>query len=251
MKSRNLLLKIQYDGSAYHGYQIQPEAITVQKVIQDALSSITSEKILVNGCSRTDAGVHAVEYALSFNTLFPIPAERLPIVLNNKLPEDIKALECFEVSEEFHARFDTIAKTYRYVINTDANPTVFTRNYEWQIKKPLDIEKMQAACKYFIGEKDFASFMTSGTEVSTTVRTVYMLEVSAKDTNIEIYIKANGYLYNMVRIITGTLVDIGLCKYPPEKVVEIFDAKNRSFAGPTAPPQGLALYKVDYEEVAF
>ena len=251
MKSRNLLLKIQYDGSNYHGYQIQPEATTIQKVVQDALSSITKDSIAINGCSRTDAGVHAIEYALSFKTQFPIPAERLPIVLNNKLPGDVKALECFEVPEEFHARFDTVAKTYRYVINTCENPTVFTRNYEWQLKKTLDINLMKEACKYFIGEKDFASFMTSGTEVSSTVRTVYMLEVIAKETTVEIYIKANGYLYNMVRIITGTLVDVGLGKYPPEKIIEIFDSKNRSLAGQTAPPQGLALYKVYYREVEF
>ena len=248
---RNLLLKIQYDGSGYHGYQIQPEAITVQKVIQDALSAITKENITVNGCSRTDAGVHAVEYALSFKTEFPIPADRLPIVLNNKLPGAVKALECFEVPEDFHARFDTFAKTYRYLINTDANPTVFTRNYEWQIKKNLDVKKMQEACKYFIGERDFASFMTSGTEVATTVRTVYSLDIINRESIIEIYIRANGYLYNMVRIITGTLVDVGLGKYPPERITEIFDAKDRALAGPTAPPQGLALYKVDYQEVAF
>ena len=191
MNPRNLLLKIQYDGSRYHGYQIQPEAITVQKVLQDCLSSITGESISVNGCSRTDARVHAVEYACSFETQFPIPAHRLPIVLNGRLPSDIKAIECIEVSPQFHARFDTVAKTYRYVINTSSNPQVFTRNYEWQLKKHLDINLMQEACKYFIGEKDFASFMTSGTEVSSSVRTVYSLEVIEKESIIEIYIKAN------------------------------------------------------------
>ena len=251
MKSRNLLLKIQYDGSRYHGYQIQPEAITIQKVLQDTLSSITRETVSVNGCSRTDAGVHAVEYACSFETDFPIPANRLPIVLNNKLPSDIKAIDCMEVSKDFHARFNTFSKTYRYVINTSANPQVFTRNYEWQLKKSLDVKSMQEACQYFIGEKDFCSFMTSGTAVATTVRTIYSLEVVDKDDIVEIYIKANGYLYNMVRIITGTLVDVGIGKYPPQKISEIIDARNRSFAGPTAPPQGLSLYKVDYEEVSF
>ena len=117
--------------------------------------------------------MHAVEYACSFKTEFPIPAHRLPQVLNGRLPSDIKAIECFEVSPQFHARFDTVSKTYRYVINTECNPQVFTRNYEWQLKKPLNIEYMKEACRYFIGEKDFSSFMTSGTEVASAVRTLY------------------------------------------------------------------------------
>lgn len=246
MTARNLLLKIQYDGTNYHGYQIQPEAITVQKVIEDSLSSITKEQVKINGCSRTDAGVHAVEYACSFNTSFPIPAERLPIVLNGRLPKDIKALSCEEMPQEFHARFDTKAKTYRYVINTQSDPDVFGRNYEWQLKKELDIDKMKQAAECFIGEKDFSSFMTSGTEVATAVRTVYSLEVVDKSPKVEIYIRANGYLYNMVRIITGTLVNVGLGKYDSEYVNEIFKAKNRNLAGPTAPAQGLALFKVEY-----
>lgn len=246
MTARNLLLKIQYDGTNYHGYQIQPEAITVQKVIEDSLSSITKEQVKINGCSRTDAGVHAVEYACSFNTSFPIPAERLPFVLNGRLPKDIKALSCEEMPQEFHARFDTKAKTYRYVINTQSDPDVFGRNYEWQLKKELDIDKMKQAAECFIGEKDFSSFMTSGTEVATAVRTVYSLEVVDKSPKVEIYIRANGYLYNMVRIITGTLVNVGLGKYDSEYVNEIFKAKDRNLAGPTAPAQGLALFKVEY-----
>ena len=246
MNTRNLLLKIQYDGTKYHGYQIQPEVITVQKVLEDNLSRITGESIQINGCSRTVAGVHAVEYCCSFLTSFPIPADRLPIVLNNKLPIDIKALECFEVSHDFHARFDTKSKTYRYAINTDTNPGVFTRNYEWQIKRPLDTKAMSEACSYFIGEKDFSSFMSSGNDVTSAVRHVYSLEIKENKNIIEIYINANGYLYNMVRIITGTLVDVGLGKYGPQKVKEIIEQKNRNFAGPTAPPQGLYLYKVEY-----
>ncbi len=246
MTERNLLLKIQYDGTNYHGYQIQPQAITVQKALEDALSSITNENIHINGCSRTDAGVHAVEYACSFVTSFPIPADRLPIVLNNKLPDDIKALSCETVDNGFHARFDTKSKTYRYIINTDKNPEVFSRNYEWQIKRELDVSKMQEAAKYLIGELDFTSFMTSGTEVKSAVRTVYGLDVLSVGSTVEIYIRANGYLYNMVRIITGTLSDVGLGKYPPEMMQEIICARDRSKAGPTAPPQGLSLYRVEY-----
>lgn len=246
MKPRNLLLKIQYDGTNYHGYQIQPVAVTIQKVLEDTLSYITHEEIHVNGCSRTDSKVHAVEYACSFVTSFPIPADRLPIVLNNKLPKDINALCCSEVPDDFHARFDTKAKTYRYIINMSENPQVFTRNYEWQIKKKLNTEAMCSACEYFIGEKDFTSFMTTGNEVSSAVRHIYSLDICVSGDLVEIYIRANGYLYNMVRIITGTLTDVGLNKYPPERVKDIIEAKDRSQAGPTAPPQGLSLYKVEY-----
>lgn len=246
MNTKNLLLKIQYDGTAYHGYQIQPEAITVQKVLEDTLTLITGEIIKVNGCSRTDAGVHACEYACSFVTGSPIPPERIPIVLNSKLPCDIKALSCTEVSPDFHARFDTKSKTYRYIINTDKSPDVFGRNFQWQIKKTLDVSLMQKACKYFLGEHDFSSFMTTGNDVTSTIRSIYELYVEKKDELVVIYIRANGYLYNMVRIITGTLTDVGLGKYPPEKIAEIIDACDRACSGPTAPPQGLALYKVEY-----
>ena len=248
MKKRNLLLKIQYDGTNYHGYQIQPEVITIQKVVENVLCSITGEEVHINGCSRTDAGVHAVEYACSFVTSFPIPAERFHIVINNKLPSDIRAISCVEVSDDFHARFDTVAKTYRYKINCISEPEVFTRNYEWQIKQKLDVQAMKDACGYFVGEHDFRSFMTSGAQVETTVREIYSLNVVEKENIVEVYIRANGYLYNMVRIITGTLVNVGLHKINACDVKNIIDAKNREKAGPTAPPQGLALYKVEYQE---
>lgn len=247
MNKRNLLLKIQYDGSCYHGFQIQPNVITVQQAVEETLCRITGEEIHINGCSRTDAGVHAVEYCCSFNTEFPIPADRLPIVLNNSFPPDIRALSCIEKESDFHARFDTKSKTYRYKINYSGMPDVFCRNHTWQLKKNLDINKMNEACTYFIGEHDFASFMSSGNQVESTVRCIYDLHIKqTSDFDIEIYIKANGYLYNMVRIITGTLVDVGIGRYKPEDIREIIDAKDRSKAGPTAPPQGLSLYKVEY-----
>jgi len=243
---RNFKLTIQYDGSRYHGFQIQPEAITIQKVVEETLSSITKEEIHINGCSRTDAGVHAVMYVCSFFTEFPIPPERLPIVLNAKLPDDILALECTEVPMEFHARFDTSCKTYRYRINTDPSPQVFTRNFEWQLKRVLNVSDMKKAAEYIIGSHDFACFMTTGADVQSTVRTVYDLDISENTPYVEIYIRADGYLYNMVRIITGTLVNVGLGKMRPEEVEEIISKKSREYAGPTAPPQGLALYKVEY-----
>lgn len=243
---RNFKLTIQYDGSRYHGFQIQPEAITIQKAVEDTLSSITKEDIHINGCSRTDAGVHAVMYVCSFFTDFRIPPERLPIVLNAKLPNDIIALECTEVPMDFHARFDTSCKTYRYRINTEPNPQVFTRNFEWQLKKTLDVINMKKASKYIVGTHDFACFMTSGSDVQSTLRTVFDLNIVENNSYVEIYIKADGYLYNMVRIITGTLVNVGLGKIRPEELENIIASKSRENAGPTAPPQGLALYKVEY-----
>lgn len=243
---RNFKLTIQYDGTNYHGFQIQPVAITIQKVLETCISSITGEDIHVNGCSRTDAGVHAVMYVCSFNTEFPIPPERLPIVLNNKLPDDIIALECVEVPMEFHARFDTSCKTYRYCINTDEKAHVFSRNYEWQLKKSLETDKMRQASQYIVGTHDFKCFMTSGADVQSTVRTVYDLKIAEEDNYVYIYIRADGYLYNMVRIITGTLVNVGLGKILPEDIKCIISEKKRENAGPTAPPQGLALYKVEY-----
>ncbi len=245
--NNNYLLKLQYDGSNYHGYQIQPVAITVQKVIEDGLSSIFNNECHVNGCSRTDAGVHAIEYACSFFADTPIPAEKIPVVLNNKLPSDVRALSCVLVSDNFHARFDTKSKTYMYKINTSLNYDVFNRNYEWQLGKKLDFGKMQDACTYFIGEKDFRSFMTSGACVESTVRTIYDLHIECEQNGmIKIFINANGYLYNMVRIITGTLVDVGLGRISSEQVEKIILACNREMAGQTAPPQGLYLYKVNY-----
>jgi len=147
---------------------------------------------------------------------------------------------------EFHARFDTSCKTYRYRINTDPSPQVFTRNFEWQLKRVLNVSDMKKAAEYIIGSHDFACFMTTGADVQSTVRTVYDLDISENTPYVEIYIRADGYLYNMVRIITGTLVNVGLGKMRPEEVEEIISKKSREYAGPTAPPQGLALYKVEY-----
>ncbi len=244
---RNLKLILQYDGTRYHGFQIQPTVTTIAGELNRVLTNLTKSPVTVQGCSRTDAGVHAYRYCCNFLTEFPIPAERLPIVLNNMLPDDIRAISCCEVDEDFNARFDTISKTYRYVINTNPNPTVYTRNYEWQYGKSLDVAAMKKAAEYIVGEHDFKSFMTSGTEVASTVREVFSLDVCQSDDIIEIFITADGYLYNMVRIITGTLVSVGEGKIFPQSLPQIIDAKNREKAGPTAPPQGLYLYQIRYD----
>ena len=243
---RNLKLILQYDGSGYHGFQIQPDVVTVAGQLNRVLGNLTKAPVTVQGCSRTDAGVHAYRYCCNFTTEFPIPADRLPIVLNNMLPDDIRAIECTEVDMEFNARFDTMSKTYRYVINTSPHCTVYSRKYEWQYGKSLDVDAMKAAALYIIGEHNFASFMTSGAQVTSTVRCVYSLDVVQNGDLVEIFINADGYLYNMVRIITGTLVQVGEGKLTPDDVKDIVSACNRQVAGPTAPPQGLYLYEINY-----
>ncbi len=244
---KNIKLILQYDGTNYHGFQIQPDVITIQSVLQDTLKSITGEDIKVNGCSRTDAGVHAVNYCAGFHTESPIPADRFSIVLNNYLPPDIRVISSSEEVEGFHPRFSVASKEYVYTINTNDSINVFGRNYEWQYKSKLDIELMNKACEYIIGQKDFRSFMTTGPELETTVRNVMSLHVSEENGIFKIYIRADGFLYNMVRIITGTLVLVGEGKISPQYVEYIINEKNRSLAGSTAPPQGLALYKIFYE----
>lgn len=241
---RNLLVYLEYDGTNYHGWQIQPEDITVQKTVEDAIYKIFKEKISVNGCSRTDAGVHAKKYALSFRTECKIPSDKVCIALNTALPYDIRANFCAEVKDDFHARFDTVSKTYKYVIN-NGKFDVFMRNYCWTVKDKLDIGKMRAAAKHFIGRHDFKAFMTGDKDV--TVREIFSLDIKRCGDFINIFISADGFLYNMVRIITGTLKKVGEGKLKADKIPKIIESKDRRLAGETAPAQGLYLYDVEYE----
>ncbi|MBQ4630322.1 MAG: tRNA pseudouridine(38-40) synthase TruA [Clostridia bacterium] len=243
---RNIKLILQYDGTAYHGFQIQPSVVTIQGALEEAIGKTLGEETRVYGCSRTDAGVHAICYCAGFSMSNPIPAERIAMVLNNALDNDIRILSSEEVGEDFHPRFSCKAKKYSYTINTDPDAGVFTKNYEWQIRKKLNADAMRQAAKHIVGEHDFRSFMTTGPEMETTVREVYSLDIEEKGHYVTIYIKADGYLYNMVRIITGTLVMAGMGKILPDSVADIMEKKDRSFAGPTAPPQGLALYEIYY-----
>ena len=243
---KNIKLILQYDGTRYHGFQIQPDVVTIQSVLQNCLEEITGVKTKVNGCSRTDAGVHAVKYCAGFVTESPIPGEKFSVVMNNFLPPDIRIIASSEQPVDFHPRFSTVSKEYVYTINTNSETNVFTRNYEWQLKCGLNVDLMNKAAAYITGDHDFCSFMTSGPELESTVRNVMSLHVEEENGKIKIYIRADGFLYNMVRIITGTLVWVGEGRIKPEEVKAIIEKKNRSFAGPTAPPQGLALYEIYY-----
>lgn len=245
---RNLKLTISYDGSFYHGYQAQDGCETIQGVMESVLSEIMKEPITVSGSSRTDAGVHARRYVMNFNTNCRIPADRVAIALNTKLPPDIRAIKCMEIRQDFHARFDTVSKTYKYFIN-DSSYNIFMRNYLWQISRPLDVAAMKNAASYIIGEHYFDAFMAAGSQAKDTLRCVNSLTVERNpDGIIEITINANGYLYNMVRIISGTLMGVGLKRFLPEDIKTIIESRDRTNAGVTAPARGLFLWDVIYRE---
>ena len=259
MKERNILLTIEYDGTLFYGWQRQPEARTVQGELEKVLSKVCGTEVLLNGTSRTDAGVHALGQRASFKVKSGIPTDKIGTVTNNMLSggkqsrnkcADVRITDVKEVSEDFHARFCSKGKKYRYLIRNEEEPAIFQRNYAYHVKEPLNIEWMQEACKYITGTHDFACFQSAGGNPrETTVRTVYSLEVfPAEDGRIAIEISGDGFLYNMVRIIAGTLVETGLGKRKPEELEEIIRSGDRRKAGHTAPPEGLYLVEVYYDE---
>ncbi len=242
---RNIAFVISYDGTNYHGFQRQENVITIQQEIEDALFKITGERIVIYGCGRTDAKVHALNYLLTFKTESTIPAERFPMAINSVLNDDIFVKKAWEVASDFHGRFSVIRKTYVYRINNgEFDP--FMKNYTWHYKYPLDVEKMKTAAEFLVGTHDFNCFMASGGQVESTVRTMFDANVSQNGDIVEISLTADGFLYNMVRIITGTLVYVGGGKINPEDVKEIINSKDRTKAGITAPPQGLFMKSVEF-----
>lgn len=245
---RNLLITIEYDGSEYHGWQIQPNIKTVQGTMEKELSKLFRVPVELNGTSRTDAGVHAFGQRASFFGEFGIPTERILFAANNALPGSIRISKVSEVPLEFHARFDAKAKTYRYIIHNTHNRNVFDRNYCWYVGPILDTSAMQKAAAHFVGTHDFKSCQAAGgPEKHSTVRTVMDLQVKQQEEKIIIEITGDGFLYNMVRIIVGTLVNVGLGRINPDQIQGILQSKDRARAGPTAPPQGLYLVQVYYE----
>ena len=200
------------------------------------------------GASRTDSGVHAIGNVAVFDTETKIPAEKISFALNQRLPEDIRIQKSEEVSTDFHPRYCDSTKTYEYKILNRRFPDPLNRLYTHFVYMPLDVEKMREAAAYIVGEHDFASFCSSGSQVKTTIRTVYTLDIAKESDIINIRISGNGFLYNMVRIIVGTLIKVGLGVYPPEHVKEILEAKDRYLAGPKAPARGLTLVGIEYKE---
>lgn len=244
---RRIKLTVAYDGTDYCGWQLQPNGITVEEVLNREISGLTGENIRVIGASRTDSGVHALGNIAVFDTESRIPPERMSYALNQRLPEDIVIVKSEEVPLEWHPRYqDVITKTYEYHIYNAAVPNPMKRRTSAFVSFPLDIERMRKGASYLVGEHDFVSFCNVRTNTSDTVRTVHEIQIDRERDEIVIRITGNGFLYNMVRIIAGTLIRVGRGFYEPEKVREILEAGKRTEAGVTAPPQGLVLTVIKY-----
>ena len=245
---RNIKLIIEYDGKEFNGWQKQPNKLNIQGEIEKAIERVTGEKVDLTASGRTDSGVHAIGQVANFKTNSTIPVEKIPIALNANLKKAIVIKSAEEVDERFHSRLNCKKKTYRYIINNSKYGTAIYRNLETHIPMKLDISKMQEAVKYFEGEHDFKAFKASGTSSKSSVRIIYKAEViEAENERIYIELTGNGFLYNMVRIISGTLVDVGLGKLEPKEIETIIHDKKRENAGKTLPPQGLYLVNVEYE----
>ena len=244
---RNIKLTIEYDGKEFNGWQKQPNKLNIQGTIEQAIKTITGEDVDLQASGRTDAGVHALGQVANFKTNSNIPIEKMSIAINCNLKKSIRIVKAEEVEERFHSRLSCKRKTYRYIINNSEIPSAIYRNLETHIPYKLDIEKMKQAVKYFEGEHDFKAFKASGTSSKSSIRRIYKAEV-LKMPNNRIYIEltGNGFLYNMVRIIAGTLVDVGTGKIKPEDIEKIIESKDRTNAGKTLPPQGLYLVCVNY-----
>lgn len=245
---KRIMLRVAYEGTNYHGWQIQPGNVaTIEGVLGEALSALTGEEIQVIGASRTDAGVHALGNVAVFDTRSPIPGEKFSYALNRRLPEDIVVQESREVCAAFHPRYEKCWKAYQYSILNRRFPLPEYRNTAMFYYGNLDVERMRDACQAFVGEHDFAGFCSAGAQVQTTVRTIYGLNIEKEGEMIRIQVRGNGFLYNMVRIIVGTLLEVGKGNIPPENIAEIIRSGDRKKAGPTAPAKGLTLMEICYD----
>ena len=243
---RNIKLVIEYQGKDFNGWQKQPNKLNIQGEIERAIGSITGEEIELIGSGRTDAGVHSLGQVANFKTNSNIPIEKFPIAINSKLKKSIVIKSAEEVEERFHSRYSVHSKKYRYIINNSPTGTAIYRELEYQFPIKLDSEKMQKAAKYFEGEHEFAAFKASGTSSKNSVRKIFKAEVFERDERVYIELTGSGFLYNMVRIISGTLLDVGIGKINPEDIPEIIKSKDRKKAGRTLPAVGLYLVEVNY-----
>ena len=241
-----ILLTIAYDGTKYFGWQRQNDFTTVQGEVEKALSKLFNSKVVVIGASRTDTGVHAIGQRATFEMQTTIPLANLPYAINNALPKDIRVHKAEEVGFDFHPQYAAKNKTYRYRIYNASFQNPILNNYTWHIPKELDIEKMKEGASYILGEHNFSAFCASGATSKTRVREVYSLEIYKEDNMIYFDINGNGFLYNMVRIIAGTLVYVGTGKFSASDVSKIIESLDRTKAGKTAPPEGLILMHINY-----
>ncbi len=243
---KRIMLVVAYEGTAYCGWQLQPNANTVEAELNYHLSDLFGEKIQVIGASRTDSGVHALGNVAVFDTNGRMPGEKVSYALNQRLPEDIVVQKSMEIAPDFHPRHCESMKTYEYRILNREFPLPMYRNTAYFTYEKLDIPAMERACSYFAGEHDFKAFCSVKTQAESTVRKIYSLVLHKEGFWITIRVQGNGFLYNMVRIIVGTLLEVGRHRYPPEIIPEILASKNRTKAGPTAPAHGLTLVSIQY-----
>lgn len=246
MGKKRVRLVVAYDGTNYHGWQMQNNGNTIENELNKALSELLNENIEVIGASRTDAGVHALGNIAVFDTDSRIPADKISYALNQRLPEDIRIRNSEEVDSDWHPRHCNSRKTYEYRIYCSRFPMPVKRLYSYFTYRELDVAGMQEAAAYLVGEHDFKSFCQTGAQVESTVRTIYSAEVEEQGTDIVIRVCGNGFLYNMVRIIAGTLMEIGQGRRDPMEINDILEACNRKAAGPTAPACGLTLIKYEF-----
>lgn len=245
--SKRVFMRVAYDGTNYCGWQIQNNGITVEEVLNRELSGLLGEDIHVIGASRTDSGVHALGNVAVFDTRTRIPGEKISFALNQRLPEDIRIQESKEVAGDFHPRHCNSIKTYEYKILNRTFPLPTERLYSHFVYLKLDVDKMRSGASYIVGEHDFKSFCSAHSQAENTVRTVYSIDITKSGDMIKMLVSGNGFLYNMVRIIAGTLIKVGLNVYPPEHVKEIIEERDRQAAGPKAAACGLTLVRLEYE----
>ena len=245
---RNIALKIRYDGSRYHGWQVQKTDVSVCRTVQEALAKICGHDVKLTGCGRTDAGVHAEHYIANFRTESRIPVDRLPFAVNTHTPEDIMVKEALEVAEDFNAIGSCIKKEYTYRIYNSRFKNPFYVNRAYFYPKKLDEEFLNRAAHMFVGTHDFKAVRSVGTETKSTVRTIYWCDATRNGDLLELKVCANGFLYNMVRAITGTVLYAAEGKFAPEDIPAILESGDRRLAGPTVPPGGLYLTRLWYED---
>lgn len=237
---------VEYDGSSYHGWQRQPNALTIQQVLEETIGRVTGEDVRIIASGRTDAGVHSLGQVASFVTRSRLTAEEFSRALNSLMPRDIRILSSSEVAWDFHPQFCARGKTYLYIILNRPCPSAVLTNRCWHIARKLDIEEMGYAANMLEGRHDFSSFRSSSCNAKNPVRTLYRLDMQIKGNLLEFWFEGDGFLKNMVRNIMGTLVDIGIGKYDHERIAEILEARDRKLAGRCAPPWGLYLVSVRY-----
>jgi len=240
-------MTVEYDGSRYHGFQIQHNANTVQAELENGIKRLTSEQVSIICAGRTDSGVHALGQVVSLLTDNPIPDENLLRAANNVLPESISVTRCATVADGFHPCYDAVAKLYSYKIVNRGLRSPFLNRYAWLVPDPLDVDAMAQAAQALVGEHDFTSFAAAGRTTRTTVREVYGIRIERDGDLLEAWAAGSGFLYMMVRIIVGTLVEVGRGALDAPDVARILECRDRSQAGPTAPPHGLCLVKVEYQ----